>query len=167
MPDDTKATGERKRGFLQMRHKDGDGRWWSPDRDITVLLPNLLRQVFYSLSDPPPEFVEVERTLGITPEELGMAAKIYGKLVRCVLARGEDLENAIERSGFRVHKVQALVGMMVMDKLVRYFVGCYGQTLHCGEHDPNQRDLKECLALLEQFEEAIKPDGYSASESCG
>ena len=158
----------RRRGFMQLRRKDSpDGKWWSPERDITMLLPKLLRQTFYELADPPPEFTEVEEQLGITPDELGMAARIYGKLMRCVLARGEDLQNAVERSGFRVHKVQALVGMMVLDKLVRYFVGCYGQTLHRGEPDPNQRDLKECLTLLEQFEEAINTDGDSASEARG
>ncbi len=146
---------QRRPGMIRVRDRTSqDGRWYSPQRDITSLFHRLLRETFYELgSDEWPEaLAEVAINLRISAKEIMDAAALYAKIVRCVLARGEDLSTAIEKSGFTHHRVNALVGMVMLDKLTRFFVDCYGSTLQRGQHDPNHQDLQECLKLLEAFE---------------
>jgi hypothetical protein len=162
---------QQKRGLLQIRdQRSGDGRWWSPNRDITVVYPGLLRQVFQLLSQPEEDWPEswraIKQRMGITEEELGNAARMFAKIIVCVIKRGEDLQSAIETSGFCAHRVYALVGAVALEQFTTLFCSKYGETLHRGEHDPNQKDLKECLAMLEAFAEQPCNDG-EASDSRG
>ena len=149
---------DKKPGMIQVRKRDSaDGKWWSPQRDITTLFHKLLRETFYDLGespdDWPPAVLAVRNNLSISDDDIRNAAKTYAKIVSCVMKRGENLTQAIDRSGFCHHKVNALIGMMMLDKLTRFFVECYGTTLHQGEADPNHRDLSECLELLKLFNE--------------
>lgn len=148
------------RGSLQLRERNSaDQRWWSPARDLTVLLPGVVRETFYDLSVDfdvwHPEWKHVCLALGITEADIALAARTYAKIMRCVLARGEDLRNALQTSGFMTHRVNALIGMIIMEKMTARFVGTYGATLHKGEFDPNHADLRECLELLEKFDETV------------
>ena len=146
----------RRRGVLQLRPKSGqDQRWYAPNRDLTVFFPALVRQTFEELAgflDPAVE--EVWTKLGVSDEEMTLMARTFASVIKCVIARGEDLQQALERSGFRSHRAQSIIGMIFLRLMTERFVACYGETLHKGEHDPNHKDLKDCLALLEQFVES-------------
>ena len=145
----------RRDGMLQCRPKSGsDQRWYSPDRDLTVLFPRLIRQTFVTLSgDLDSAVTEVWSKLGVSNEEMTLMVKTFAGIVKCVLMRGEDLEQALEKSGFCAHRAQAIIGMVFLRLITEQFVSCYGQTLHKGEFDPNHRDLKDCLKLLDRFAE--------------
>ena len=152
-----RSKSQRRCGALQVRGRDGvDRRWWSPERDLTVMFPKIVREVFYDLSQPfdewPAPWKDTVLTLGITSDESGNCARTYAKIVSCVLARGEDLRNALQLAGFHTHRVNALIGMLIMEKLTTRFVETYGATLHQNEFDPNHVELTECLSLLEAFD---------------
>lgn len=145
----------KSKSSIQLRDANSaDKRWWSPDRDITVLFPKIIREVFYELSkdDQHAEVVSVRKQLQIPDSEIRLAAKVYARIVRCVLSRGEDLRNALQKSKFTTLRVNALLGMLVLERMTKLFVDMYGATLHKGEWDPNHEDLSNCLAALEEFD---------------
>jgi hypothetical protein len=145
-----------RRGVLNVREKDGvDKRWWSPERDITVVFPALLRQTFMRLSNEWPEALKaVSEQLQIQSDDISQSAQIYGKLVDCVLRRGEDLRQALDSSDFFQHRVQALLGMIFFELITRQFCETYGSTLTKAEWDPNHAALSELRALLQNFEKS-------------
>jgi hypothetical protein len=138
--------------MLQVRERNTeDGRWWSPDRDITVVFPRAIRATFYDLGEAiEGSVLETQIRLGVTREEIRQSAAAYGKLVTCVLAR-EDLREHIKRMDFRSHRAQAVVGLVFLDQMTQLFASKYGETLHKAEHDPNHEDMKECLEVMESF----------------
>lgn len=140
---------------LQIRKQMANSSWWSPIRDVTKLFPELLREVFTDLSAPqdewPEYWLEIKEKMGVTDAEIALAAKVYGKMIHCVLLRGESLNRALERSGFSGHRVHSLVGAVLLDKLTHSFCELYGSTLHKGEHDPNKADLTRLEELLDDF----------------
>lgn len=143
----------RRPGNLQARARGAtDKQWYAPHRDITVLFPKLIRQTFHELSNnQDPAVEEVWSALGITDAEMKKMVETFASIVNCVIKRGEDLREAMERSGFCSHRAQAVLGMIFMRLTLEEFLGVYGQILHVGEPDENLGNLKECAAKLAFF----------------
>lgn len=141
----------RKPGVLNVREKGEDGRWWSPNRDITHVFPAAMQAVFYALDgDLTPAELEVIDRLGISDEEIKLAVRLYSKLISCVELR-QNIVAQVESMGLRSHKVTALLGMIFLRLLTELFASKYGATLHKGEADPNQEILRAFRETLEQF----------------
>lgn len=146
----------KRKGLLQFRKvDDSDKRWYSPNRDLTVVFPRILRETFIvletffdDLSAPRPDVVEIVDKLGISSEEVGKLAQCYGRLIKAIRER-KDLSE--ELFNFRVMNARpkALIGYVFLDLLTREFAIKYYQTLHPKEPDPNDPELKSLQMQLE------------------
>jgi len=151
---------DRPGGVLNVRDKETeDKRWWSPDRDITVIYPRVMRWVFHVFADasnPSSEHFNplVQQLLddyNITNDDIAKVAKIYAKFISCVELR-HDTTKAINNLPFLGEPVQAIVALIFMQRITGLFAEKYGATLHKGEDDPNKDNLNELLALLNGLE---------------
>ena len=132
-------------GVLNVREKGGDERWWSPDRDLTVIYPRVMREVFYSLSNSAtPVELEIFRLLKLTEDDIGVAARLYSRLISCVEAR-ENIVQHVQNMPFRSNRVMALLGMVFLRRVTELFAEKYSSTLHRGEPDPNHDNLQAFL----------------------
>ena len=137
---------------IQVRDRNGDRRWWGPDRDITVVYPKVIRQVFQYLSNPDASVVELQDKLGITDAQIADLCKLYAKLISCVELRINitDLLNSVD---FKTHPAQPLVGAVFAGLASVAFGSMYGATLHKGEEDPNGENLRELKNYLNKLTE--------------
>lgn len=146
----------KNKGFLQFRKADDtDKRWYSPQRDVTVLFPRVLRETFIilesffdDLKTPRPDAIEIIDTLGISSEEIGDLARRYGQLIQAIRER-KDL--SAELTNFRLMNARpkAIIGYIFLDLMTREFASRYYQIVHPGEPDSNDSTLKELLIQLE------------------
>ncbi len=139
--------------MLQVRPQEGDRRWWSADRDLTVIYPESIRQAFYLLERGAltPGELEVWGKLNLSNDELMSLAKAYSKLISSTEAR-TNTADLISDPNFQNHPAQALLGMIVLRLWTKMFASKYGVTIHRGEEDPNLELLQQTIKALDVFQ---------------
>lgn len=151
--------------MLSVRERgSSDQRWWSPERDITVVYPAIMRRVFHLLSRGllvnDEKFhsaaLDVSIRLKVDNNEIMSMARGYAKLISCVEARVNPMV-ALEELKFSHTPCQALVGLLFVQEMTAFFASKYSSTLHKGESDPNLEILSELMAVLNV---AQKPLGF-------
>lgn len=155
------AKQRRRGGVLNVRERGSDDRrWWSPDRDLTVVFPRTLRRVFHELSTclsvDDQSFhqaaFEVAQKLNVTSDEIALMAQSYGKLVQCIQTR-RNATQAVAQLNSQHFYVQALIGLLFLQHLSFEFADKYMSTLHKGEPDDNADALEELLDSLRSLPE--------------
>ena len=143
----------------------GDGRQYSPDRDIAYLYMPLMKGVLEQLgSDNPLEwegwYGKLLRDAGVTPADIGDAAKRLGEgigLFTTDTLQYKTAEDALEESGFLKTKpvIQtvfwALLGQMVTGA---FFVGARDVT-PMGSRAPHYYDLEATKQLAAMISERL------------
>lgn len=154
------SSSNRPGGVLNVRDKEtNDKRWWSPDRDITVLYPRVMRWVFHVFSDSSdpsskhfnPLVPRLLDDFSVADDDVVKVAKTYAKFISCVELR-QDTMKAINNLPFMGEPAQAIVALIFLQRMTELFAEKYGATLHKGEDDPNKDNLSELLELLHGFE---------------
>lgn len=132
-----------------------DKRFWSPERDITVVYPKLLRYVFVTLEQALSDgegcnalVKQIKEKFNVSEDDLMQLAKAYAKLISCVEQR-KNIKETLDCVDFLNTPGQAIVALLALQKLTSFFVDKYKCTLLKGVEDAN-------IDLIEELEEILK-----------
>ncbi len=138
------------RHVVQLR-KDGESRWFSPNRDITVVTPIAFKAVFKEFDEPLSQRVSgAMLARGLELDTIGELARDLGKLVNEVPNKDRDVDQMLSEFNLdRFRPGMDVVAMLLLSKWLRAYILGYRDTLHEGDLDDPLRDnLHE---MVDQF----------------